>query len=191
MTQPQSLDVVDAVARLFAQRGRAAYLGEAVTQTEHALQTALAAERAGSPAALIAAGLLHDVGHLLWLEESDGPDGTPQTDDQHEQRGQRWLARHFGPAVTEPVRLHVAAKRFLCATDPSYHALLSPASQASLRLQGGPMSTAEAEAFRSLQWAESAVALRRWDDEAKVPGLATPELSHFLRYVEASLVRQS
>jgi phosphonate degradation associated HDIG domain protein len=181
-------DPIDFVLRLFKERGDAAYLGEPVSQTEHALQTAWAAEQAGAGGALVAAALLHDVGHLLHdLPEDCALAGI---DDAHEERGARWLAEHFGPEVAEPVRLHVAAKRFLCATDPTYAARLSEASRRSLRLQGGPFTPDEAAHFRARRHAEAAVVLRRLDEQAKVPGLRTPDLEHFRPYLEAARAAQ-
>jgi phosphonate degradation associated HDIG domain protein len=178
-------DPVAFIVRLFQERGAAAYLGEPVSQTEHALQAAWAAEQAGAGSALIAAALLHDVGHLLHdLPEDCAEHGV---DDAHEVRGARWLARHFGPDVAEPVRLHVPAKRYLCATDPAYPGRLSEASVRSLKLQGGPLTPAEVARFRAGPHAEAAVALRRWDDQAKVKGLATPDLEHFRPHLEAAL----
>jgi phosphonate degradation associated HDIG domain protein len=175
---------VDFVLRLFKERGGAAYLGEPVSQTEHALQTAWAAEQGGLGGALVAAALLHDVGHLLHdLPEDCALAGI---DDAHEVRGGRWLARHFGPEVAEPVRLHVAAKRFLCATDPAYAGRLSEASLRSLRLQGGPLPPDEAARCRAGPHAEAAVLLRRLDEQAKVPGLRTPGLEHFRPCLEAA-----
>jgi phosphonate degradation associated HDIG domain protein len=182
-------DAVAAVLRLFRERGDAAYVGEAVSQTEHALQTALLAERAGAGSALVAAALLHDVGHLLHGRGEDCAEHG--IDAHHEGLGARWLARHFGADVTEPVRLHVAAKRYLCAAEPGYLDALSPASLLSLRLQGGPFSPEEARRFRAGPHAEAALALRRWDEEAKVPGLATPDLEHFRPHLEAARVRRS
>jgi phosphonate degradation associated HDIG domain protein len=177
-------DPIDYLIRLFKERGDAAYIGEPVSQTEHALQTAWAAERAGADSALIAAALLHDVGHLLHdLPEDCALSGI---DDAHEIRGARWLEQHFGPEVVEPVRLHVPAKRFLCATDPSYHGLLSEASLRSLELQGGPFTADEACRFRGLPHAEAGVALRRFDEQAKIPGLATPDLKHFRYHLEVA-----
>jgi phosphonate degradation associated HDIG domain protein len=177
-------DPVEFVLRLFKERGDAAYLGEPVSQTEHALQTAWAAEQAGASAALVAAALLHDVGHLLHdLPEDCALAGI---DDAHEERGARWLSRHFGPEVAEPVRLHVAAKRFLCATDPTYAGRLSEASLRSLGLQGGPFAPDEAARFRAQPHAEAAVTLRRLDEQAKVPGLPTPDLEHFRPCLEAA-----
>jgi [1-hydroxy-2-(trimethylamino)ethyl]phosphonate dioxygenase len=187
MTTPSDReDPVTHVLRLFEERGHAAYLGEPVSQLEHALQAAWAAEKAGAGSPLIAAALLHDVGHLLHhLPEDCAESGV---DDRHEELGARWVRRHFGPAVSEPVRLHVPAKRYLCAAEPGYLDRLSPASVLSLKLQGGPLSSEEAEAFRRGPHFEAAVALRRWDEEAKVPGLATPPLEHFRPHLEAALV---
>ncbi len=177
-------DPVDSLIRLFKERGDDAYIGEPVSQTEHALQTAWAAERAGAGTTLIVAALLHDVGHLL----HDLPEDCAQAgiDDAHETRGARWLEQHFGPKVAEPVRLHVDAKRFLCATDPAYLAMLSEASLRSLKLQGGPFAPDEVAKFRNHPHAEAAVALRRFDEQAKVPGLPTPGLEHFRPYLEAA-----
>jgi phosphonate degradation associated HDIG domain protein len=176
----------DQILELFRERGRAAYLGEPVSQTEHALQSAWAAEKAGVSSALITAALVHDLGHLL----HDLPEDCAEAgiDDAHEERGARLLACCFGPEVVEPVRLHVAAKRFLCSTEPAYFAQLSEASRVSLALQGGPMSPAEAEAFRGNPHAVAAVALRRWDEAAKIAGLVTPPLEHFRSHLEAALV---
>ncbi len=179
-------DPIDAILELFQERGEAAYLGEPVSQTEHALQTAWCAEQASAGSALIAAALLHDVGHLLHdLPEHCALAGI---DDAHEVRGERWLARYFGPEVTEPIRLHVAAKRFLCATDPGYFSLLSEASLRSLKLQGGLFTAEEATQFRQNPYCEAAVALRRFDERAKVPELPTPPLEHFRPYLEAVCV---
>src|SRR5262249_25783137 len=175
---------IDWLMRLFKERGDAAYIGEPVSQTEHALQTAWAAEQAGADSALIAAALLHDVGHLLHdLAEDCALAGI---DDAHEARGARWLVQHFGPDVTEPVRLHVSAKRFLCATDPDYATSPCEASLRSMQLQGGPFTPEEAARFLHDPYAEAAVALRRFDEQAKVPGLPTPALEHFRPYLEAA-----
>jgi [1-hydroxy-2-(trimethylamino)ethyl]phosphonate dioxygenase len=165
---------VGQILALFAQSGDSAYLGEAVSQTEHALQTAHLAERDGNPSTLIAAALLHDIGHLL----HDGDD------DRHEAAGARYLSRHFGPAVTTPLELHVAAKRYLCVVDPHYLARLSDASQLSLTAQGGPFTEAEARTFEQLPFAAAAVKLRRWDDEAKIVGRAVPPLAHYIACLE-------
>jgi phosphonate degradation associated HDIG domain protein len=171
------LDVLDIITELFATHGHSEYHGETVSQLEHALQTAHLAEQQGADDALVAAALLHDIGHLLHgLGEDVAQRGL---DTRHEEAGRAWLARRFGPAVAEPVRLHVAAKRFLCATDPAYAAKLSPASQLSLKLQGGPFIPAEAAAFAANPYHRAAVRLRHWDDAAKVPGLAVPPLAHY------------
>jgi phosphonate degradation associated HDIG domain protein len=179
------VSAIEIILALFEERGSAAYVGEAVSQREHALQAAWAAERDGASPALIAAALLHDVGHLLHdLPEDCALDGI---DSRHEERGRAWLAAHFGPAVTEPIRLHVAAKRYLCATNAAYRDALSPASVRSLQLQGGAFTPEEAAEFIRQPFAAEAVALRRWDDAAKVPGLSVPGLGHFRPRLEAAL----
>ena len=167
------MDCVDQIVHLFATRGARDYLGEAVSQREHALQAARLAARDGAGDALIAAALLHDVGHLLGPEENPAERGI---DARHEEAGSRWLARHFGPQVTEPVRLHVMAKRYLCASDYAYLAALSAASVRSLELQGGPLNAGEVREFAANPYYREAVRLRRWDEAAKVPGLAVPNV---------------
>jgi phosphonate degradation associated HDIG domain protein len=169
------------ILRLFAERGHSQYGGENVTQLEHALQAAFFAERHGASADLIAAALLHDVGHLLHALPDDAP--TQGIDDAHEELAARWLAKRFGPAVCEPVRMHVLAKRYLCAIDDTYHAQLSPPSQQSLELQGGVMTDAEARALEALPFANDAVQLRRWDDAAKVVGLQTPAIEYYAKFL--------
>ena len=171
------MDVVNQIAELFERQGTAAYFGEPVSQAEHALQSAHLAEREGADDALVVAALLHDVGHLLHgLGEDVADHGV---DGRHEDVGHAWLTRWFGPAVAEPVRLHVAAKRYLCATDPDYLGRLSPASVRSLELQCGPFTPAELAAFEHNPHHTAAVRLRRWDDAAKVPGLSVPPLDSY------------
>lgn len=160
------MNIVDDLIELFTRRGGEAYLGEPVSQLEHALQTAFQAERAGAAEALIAAALLHDIGHLLPNQPEDLADHG--IDGWHEQVGAMWLARYFPAAVTEPIRLHVAAKRYLCAIDGEYRGQLSPASVRSLALQGGPMNYQEIRGFEASPYANDSVRLRRWDDQAKV-----------------------
>ena len=172
---------------LFRERGDAAYIGEAVSQTEHALQTAWAAEKANAGSGLIAAAFLHDIGHLLHHLPEDCADAG--IDDRHEGLGARWVARYFGPDVSEPIRLHVPAKRYLCAVEPGYRAGLSEASIRSLNIQGGAFSPEDVEQFRQNAHSNAAVLLRRWDEEAKIPGLTTPDLEHFRPHLEAALVR--
>lgn len=145
-----------------------------VTQFEHALQSAaLAAAVPGASSALIAAAFLHDVGHLL-AGEHDGDDSFLRRDVQHEHIGARWLSRVFGPEVTEPIRLHVDAKRYLCTSVAEYYARLSASSRRSFEMQGGRMSDAEIERFRAQPYAEAALLLRRIDDTAKVKACVTP-----------------
>jgi gamma-butyrobetaine dioxygenase len=183
---PDPADPVVVIADLFASEGAADYLGEPVTQAVHMLQAAALAERDGAGDALIAAALLHDVGHFTGTVT--GQDLMRGTDNRHSDQGAAWLARWFGPEVTEPVRLHVAAKRYLCATEPGYLDLLSPASVYTLGVQGGPMAGNELAAFAASPHAAGACRVRRWDDAAKDPDAATPPFEHF-RPVLARLVR--
>lgn len=178
-------DVLARIDYLFAARGGDEYHGEAVTQLEHALQCALLAEQTGEPAEAIASALLHDLGHLLhghgeeYLEHG--------IDDRHEELGARFLTYAFGPAITEPIRLHVPAKRYLCATHAGYFETLSPASVRSLELQGGPMNSDEVRAFELRAHFHTAAKVRAFDDKAKIVGLPTPPYSHFRKYLEQCL----
>ncbi len=181
VTVEQRRAVVDALAALYDRFGGETY-GEGITQLEHGLQAAAVAESEGAPGALVAAALLHDVGHLLGM-----------TDDafgyhKHDHLGADYLARHFGPEVTDPVRLHVAAKRYLCATVPGYAGKLSPASTYTLSKQGGPMNAEEAARFAAGPHCREAVRLREWDDLGKVEGLHVPDFAHYRPLLE-SLVR--
>lgn len=186
MTQPNHQRVTDEVLQLFRQHGGSRYGGENVSQLEHALQAAYFAEQEGAPATLIAAALLHDVGHLLHDLPADAPDRG--IDDRHEELGARWLAQRFGPAVCEPVHLHVIAKRYLCATEPEYFALLSAPSIQSLALQGGPMTADESRQFEQHPFYREAVQLRRWDDRAKIEQFTTPYLEHFATHLDQAVL---
>lgn len=176
------MSTVNDVLTLLEARGDSQYGGECVTQIEHALQAATLAQDEGASSELIVAALLHDIGHLLHDLPDDAPD--EGVDDRHETSGYRWLQALFPESVTEPVRLHVAAKRYLCAVDAGYVETLSDPSRVSLSLQGGPMTADEIEQFEAHSHAEAAVRLRRWDDTAKVAGLQTPPLAHFAHHLQ-------
>jgi [1-hydroxy-2-(trimethylamino)ethyl]phosphonate dioxygenase len=164
--------VLEEIEALYATHGDNVY-GEGMTMAQHALQSAALAEGEGADDRLVIAALLHDIGHFLQqLDDSYGYH-------KHDRSGGDWLARHFGPEISEPARLHVAAKRYLCAVEPDYLAKLSPASVYTLSKQGGPMSPAEMAAFAAQPFAEAAVRLRRWDDGGKEPGLAVPDFAHY------------
>lgn len=176
--------IVSEINDLFVEHGDKRY-SEVVTQAEHALQCAQAAEQADSDPALIVAAMLHDIGHML---HKFGPEPAAKgIDDHHESIGAGWLARAFGPDVTEPIRLHVDAKRYLCAVDPDYFGTLSPASVRSLQLQGGPMGDAALAAFEQGPHFEAAIKLRRWDEAAKVKGRRTLSYEHFADFFDAAM----
>jgi len=166
-----STTIVAFLADIFERRGAEEYLGEPVTMAEHMLQGAWFAEREKASDELVAAALLHDVGHFTSEFGAYSPDDTE--DKHHDDAGAEVLAPFFPPLVTECVRLHVSAKRYLCATDPSYDAKLSPASRHTLSLQGGPMNEEEIEEFRSSPFYEEAVRVRLWDEAGKVAGMKT------------------
>jgi phosphonate degradation associated HDIG domain protein len=166
------------IEKLFRDHGHIAYSGEAVTQLEHALQTARRAENDTAGDELVTAALLHDLGHLLNLQGA-----TPSErgiDDQHQYFAIPFIRSLFAPAVVEAIRLHVDAKRALCALEPEYYEALSEDSKRSLTLQGGIFTRQETEAFLAKPFAENAVRVRRWDDAAKVAGEMTPPIGHYL-----------
>ncbi|RYG34379.1 MAG: HD domain-containing protein [Burkholderiales bacterium] len=169
---------LDDIERLFAQHGNTQYSGEPVTQTEHALQTALLAEQAGADDSLITAALLHDLGHLI-NDHGDTP--TLQgVDDLHQFCALPFLRGLFDDRVLDAIRWHVDAKRYLCATRTEYYDALSADSKRSLVLQGGVFSATQAAEFIARPNAGDAVTLRLWDDQAKSEGLETPPLSYYL-----------
>lgn len=177
---------VDDLIELLRLQGGAQYGMEAVTQLEHALQCAQLAIQANASASLVTACLLHDVGHLLHDLGEDVADRG--IDDRHEYRANAVLKALFGPAVTEPVRLHVEAKRYLCAVDQRYWQQLSPASQHSLTLQGGIFSDEAAAQFIQQPYAPEAAQLRQWDDQAKVAGLSTQTLDDLRPLLEKAVI---
>jgi phosphonate degradation associated HDIG domain protein len=166
------------IERLFAEHGDIEYSGEGVSQLEHALQAAQLAEREGAGDTLVTAALLHDLGHVLNLQgETPSARGI---DDRHQYFAIPFLRPLFPPAVIEPIRLHVDAKRALCELEPDYCEGLSEDSRRSLTLQGGVFTRGECETFMARPFAKEAIRVRRWDDAAKVPGARTPSLSHYL-----------
>lgn len=177
---------VDEVVGLLVQWGAQLY-DEEIRQLDHALQTAALAGANGASESLVAAALLHDVGHLLAMADRGGPRDR-STDLRHEARGAAFLAPLFPPSVTATIALHVRAKRYLVAVDPTYAAVLSPGSTASLARQGGALPDDEVAAFESNPGWQDAVALRRWDDQGKVDGLEVPDL-HSYRPLLAALAR--
>lgn len=179
--------VVGEIRRLFTLRGDSMYGGESVTQLEHGLQAAHMAESDGADTATIAAAFLHDIGHLLHDLEDDAPD--KGVDDVHEQLADEWLTHYFPPEVTEPIRLHVAAKRYLCTVEESYYQELSEPSIVSLKLQGGKLTNDEVKAFEQHPNFEQIIQVRRYDDRAKVVGMATSDMEHFLAYVQQCVTR--
>lgn len=177
---------VDELIRLYRERADLPYGLTDVTQLQHALQGAHLARSEGHPPALVVATLFHDVGHLLGrLNDNPAERGI---DDRHEVSGGRILAALFGEAVAQPTRLHVAAKRYLCAVEPDYFAQLAPDSVLSLKLQGGPMSAAECEAFRREPGWQEALLVRRWDDRAKAPDAQVPGLDAYLDDIAACAI---
>lgn len=179
----QSISTVDEVVDLLATGGGATYFGEPVTVLEHSLQAAWFVQRNNTAIhavverSLVVAALLHDLGHLLHTQGEDAARYGRNT--RHEELAVKALAGHLPAPVLDPIRMHVAAKRYLCFAEASYLGGLSPASVESLALQGGPMTATEAGGFLVLPYAREAVALRRADDASKVRGLSVPPLETY------------
>lgn len=177
-------ELIDGIFAVFREHGAEQYLGERVSLTEHMLQAAHAAEQDAAPPWLVAAALLHDYGHFSHEFAEDAAEHGIDT--RHEEAAFVFLSEHFVPEVAEPIRMHVAAKRYLCAVEPTYLQELSPASVHSLKLQGGPYGPEEVAEFERSPHAGEAVRLRRYDDIGKVEGMETPGLEHYRPPLEAS-----
>ncbi len=172
----------DLMRDIYENGGGQLYDAEAVTQLEHALQSAAQAEKSGASSHLIVAALLHDIGHLLSGDEKGAAERGE--DARHESCGAAFLSRWFKDEVVDAIRHHVAAKRYLVATEPEYAGILSPASVRSLELQGGAFSQDEAETWRRQPGAEDAVNLRRWDDAAKDVDAIVPGFEAYRQHIE-------
>ncbi len=177
---------IETIIKILSFKGHYQYRQEPITQLQHALQCATLAELARASNELIVACLFHDFGHLV---HNLGEDAAKKSiNDHHEYRSIKYLKHLFGEAVTEPIRLHVEAKRYLCATRPNYFTTLSPASQQSLELQGGAFSSDAAAEFIQQPYAEDAVQLRIWDDQAKIVGIKTPDLEYFTQIIYETIL---
>ena len=177
-TEPLTTEnIVAFIGDIFKRRGAESYLGEDVTMSEHMLQGATLAQQAGASDVLIAGALLHDIGH--YTNEFPEDALARGTDNLHEEAGARVLDGFFPSMVTDCIRWHVAAKRYLCATDPAYFSKLSEASVHTLNLQGGPMDAAEVAEFAKQPNLNEILQVRIWDDQGKVPGMPTPDFDDF------------
>ncbi len=184
---PTRNNVLEYIHSLFDEYGADAYFGEEVTIAEHMLQAAHFAKKSGAEETLIVATLLHDVGHL---NNEFGDNYIDQrVDNLHENAGSIMLSSFFSDAITKPIRLHVAAKKYLCATTPAYYENLSDASKRTLKFQGGAMNEAEKREFESNKYSEAAVKLRHWDDAGKVPGLRIAGLEHYHAMIDRVRIR--
>ena len=183
---PAPIDILDFLQDLFARRGAEAYMGEPVTMSQHMEQSAACAEADGASDALVAAALLHDIGHFVGDFPLDALENG--IDNVHEEAGARLLAEYFPAEVTEPIRLHVPAKRYLCAVDEGYQQRLSPASIQSLMVQGGPMNETEVAEFESNPHHRDAVRVRFYDDDGKVAGLTIKPFTAYRDLLQSLLV---
>lgn len=182
---PASLTPQNIVAFLediFERRGGEEYLGEPVTMAEHMLQGATIAEQNGLPEIIIVSALLHDVGHFT---SEFGTFRIDDTEDRHhEEAGAEVLEAFFPSLVTDCVRYHVAAKRYLCATKPEYYNRLSEASIHSLNLQGGAMSAEEVAEFEKNPNLKEIIQVRYLDEAGKHADMETPPFAHFAPMVQ-------
>lgn len=178
--------VVEFLLDLFARRGAEEYIGEAVSMAEHMEQTAACAVADGAPNSLVVAALLHDIGHFVCDFAIDAMDHG--INNLHEQAGAAFLQRYYPASITEPIRLHVDAKRYLCAIDASYTNTLSAASIESLRLQGGPMNAAQIKQFQANSHSQDAVQVRRYDDDGKIAGLNIKPITSYREKLESMLL---
>jgi len=183
-----SADTVDHILHLYATRGDDHY-GEDVSQREHAEQCAYHARIDGADDALIIAALLHDIGHLLHKFGEDAADRGIDT--RHERIGSGWLARCLPPSVSEPIGLHVAAKRYLATINPSYLKGLSAASLQSFLLQGGLMDAEEMTAFLAHPAHEAALDLRRYDELGKIVGADMPAFASYAPMIRALIMKDA
>lgn len=174
--------IVEFIADIFERRGHEEYLGEAVTMQQHMLQGATLAEQEGCSEELIVAALLHDIGHFTSEFGSFTMDDTE--DRFHENAGAEILGRYFPQKIVDCVKYHVAAKRYLCAVNPTYHTELSEASRHSLKLQGGAMNSMEKNEFENLEHINDIVKVRLFDDAAKNPDLVTPSFAYFAPMIQ-------
>jgi predicted HD phosphohydrolase len=172
-------DFIDALEHIFETEGSAEYLGEAVSMAEHMIQTAMTAENNDASEALIAACLLHDIGHFAHVS-ADNSDWHRK----HDEAGAKFLEGHFGAEVIEPAYLHVQAKRYLCAVEPDYFSKLSPPSVHTLEKQGGPMNADEVRVFEAHPYHGEACQLRRWEEQSKAIGVVTRRFSDYRALLE-------
>ena len=179
-------NIVDFILQLFAKRGAEEYMGESVSMAQHMEQSAACAVSHGADDELVIAALLHDIGHFVGDFPIDALENG--IDNLHEGAGAQFLAPYFPAAVTEPIRLHVAAKKYLCAADTSYMQCLSAASIQSLEVQGGPMNEAEIDEFESNPYYQLAVKVRIYDDDGKVAGLDIKPVAAYRDKLESLLV---
>jgi 2-amino-1-hydroxyethylphosphonate dioxygenase (glycine-forming) len=187
------MDSTDKVIDLYSSLGNADYVGEKVSQVAHGTQAAYWAKEArGDDVEIIAAALLHDVGHLLGIRDNlprmKSEDSVDLGAVMHEVLGANWLRElGFPERVARLVQFHVNAKRYLCCVDPSYYEKLSDASKGTLKCQGGPMTPEEAKAFENSDDFEDILALRVWDEKAKDPSREVPSLESYRTLLQSMI----
>jgi len=188
MPEKNPEEIIEEILAAFAACGHLDY-GESISMQEHMLQSAFLAESKGEDDAVVVATLLHDYGHLV----CNMPNNTFEEgiDNYHEDAGADALQDWFGDEIVGAVRLHVAAKRYLCAATPAYRDKLSPASITTLAVQGGPMDEQEMAEFRKLAGHRMALKVRVYDDLGKEKQMERPELEHYIPKLVACMSNPS
>ena len=190
---PVDQGIIERLQKLFEYGAAKSYGSQEIGMCDHMLRTAALAKQDNAPDTLVAAALLHDVGHFLVDYSPTYEDARhaamldASRDKRHEVVGAAFLKPFFGPAITEPIRLHVSAKRYLSAVDPNYQKGLTATTQHTLKLQGGPMTAAEVADFRSNPYGEASARLRRYDDDSLCSRTPIQEFSYYRPLLIASL----
>jgi [1-hydroxy-2-(trimethylamino)ethyl]phosphonate dioxygenase len=180
-------DIVTLIEDIFHRRGAESYLGEDVTMSQHMLQAAARAENENRDDEVVVAALLHDIGHYT----NEFPEDALEQgmDNFHQNAGARVLEGHFPKRIVDCVKFHVDAKRYLCATREDYYEDLSEASKHSLKLQGGPYSKQEVEAFSGQDFLDDILTVRICDDLGKDASMVTPNFAHFRPLLEKAVIQ--
>ncbi len=184
----QSHSITEKIFSLYEQFGAEEYAGEKVSQLEHMVQSAQLAMEEGFDDEVVLAAFLHDVGHLLPVQDvSETMNGWGVMD--HEKVGADWLLdMGMGERMCKLIASHVNAKRYLTWKYPSYYEQLSEASKKTLEYQGGRMNDEEAKAFESDPLFDLYIKMRTWDEAAKIEGKPVPDLAELKQKLDAYIL---
>ena len=177
------MNIIDQIISSYL-NNKSLYIGEKVTMTEHMIQTAMLAEKNNCSSNLVCSSLLHDYGHFII--ENPNHLVNKEEDGKHEDLGYKFLKKYFVKDVVGPIKYHVKAKRYL-ARNQKYYQILSPASVASLHLQGGVMNDNEAEKFKKNMYFKDAIQLRKFDEAAKKTGIKMKSINDYENLLNSNL----